>query len=176
MRRFEPFALDLHCLQRYLYWSVGMKGLKHLIKWIAASEKVPPDMRKIYRFRLSCACAKYHSDLCSPFIHSVVFNDSVSRQRRSWSDCADAQADLALAVRICPETCFGMERPNKIVFLFKSGIAKHPFSFYKTKMYLICVAAIVKMTAKWHLSWHWSRNCCSWIVHQVRNLLLLRPI
>ena len=32
------------------------------------------------RFRLSCACAKYYPSLCSPFIHSVVSNDSVSRQ------------------------------------------------------------------------------------------------
>ena len=26
--RYEPSHLDLHCLQRYLYWSAGMKGLK----------------------------------------------------------------------------------------------------------------------------------------------------
>ena len=25
--RYEPSHLDLHCLQRYLYWSVGMKRL-----------------------------------------------------------------------------------------------------------------------------------------------------
>ena len=25
--RYEPSHLDLHCLQRYLYWSEGMKGL-----------------------------------------------------------------------------------------------------------------------------------------------------
>ena len=29
-------------------------------------------------FRSSCVCAKYHPDLCSPFIHSVVYNKSVS--------------------------------------------------------------------------------------------------
>ena len=27
----EPFHLDLHCLQRYLFWSAGMKGLKERI-------------------------------------------------------------------------------------------------------------------------------------------------
>ena len=25
--RYEPSHLDLHCLQRYLYWSAGLKGL-----------------------------------------------------------------------------------------------------------------------------------------------------
>ena len=56
-------------------------------------------MRKMRRFRSSCACVKYHG-LCFPFIHSVVSNDSVSGQRRPWSDCADAQADLGLR---CPD-------------------------------------------------------------------------
>ena len=25
---YEPSHLDLHCLQKYLYWSSGLKGLK----------------------------------------------------------------------------------------------------------------------------------------------------
>ena len=25
----EPSHVDLHCLQRYLCWSAGMKGIKH---------------------------------------------------------------------------------------------------------------------------------------------------
>ena len=33
---------------------------------------------------------KVSSKPCSPFIHFVVINDSVSRQWRPWSDCADA--------------------------------------------------------------------------------------
>ena len=49
-----------------------------------------------YAFRSSCACAKYHPGLCSPFIHSIVFNDFASGQGRPWSDCADAQSDLGL--------------------------------------------------------------------------------
>ena len=35
---------------------------------------------KMHRFRSSCACAKYHPGLCSPFIHSVVSNESVNGQ------------------------------------------------------------------------------------------------
>ena len=50
-------------------------------------------------FWSSCACAKYHSGLCSLFIHSVVSNNCVSTQWRLWSDCADARADLGLR---CP--------------------------------------------------------------------------
>ena len=53
-------------------------------------------MPKMCRFRSTYAWIKYHSGLCSPFIHSVVSNDSVSGQWRPWSDCADAQADLGL--------------------------------------------------------------------------------
>ena len=48
------------------------------------------------KFRSPCACAKYHPGLCSPFIHFVVSNESVSGQWWPWSDCADAQADLGL--------------------------------------------------------------------------------
>ena len=32
--------------------------------------------------------------MMSPFINSVVCNDFVSGQQRTYSDCADAQADL----------------------------------------------------------------------------------
>ena len=42
------------------------------------------------RFSSTCACAKYHSGLCS------LFNNYVSGQLRPWSDCANAQADLGL--------------------------------------------------------------------------------
>ena len=28
MSHYEPSHLDLHCLQRYLHWSAGMKGIR----------------------------------------------------------------------------------------------------------------------------------------------------
>ena len=68
-------------------------------KWVA------PDSDSFH------ACATSHKGLYSPFIHSVVSNDSVSGQGRTWSDCADAQSDLDLPVRICPKTHYSMERP-----------------------------------------------------------------
>ena len=46
--------------------------------------------------RSSCTCTKNHLGLCSPFIYSVVSNDSVSWQWRPWSDCTDVQAQLDL--------------------------------------------------------------------------------
>ena len=57
-----------------------------------------------------CAYVKYHSDLCSPFIHSVISNDSVNRKGRPWSDCANAQADLGFHCPQCPKTRFRIVR------------------------------------------------------------------
>ena len=55
---------------------------------------------------LSRACVKSHPGICFPFIYSVVSNESVSGQRRPWSDCADAQADLGLCCPHMPEGTF----------------------------------------------------------------------
>ena len=51
---FEPSLLDLHCLQRYLYWSARMKGLSAPTKCLkvfimqvlllGAVAKPPPDL------------------------------------------------------------------------------------------------------------------------------------
>ena len=46
--------------------------------WMASSEKVPLNILKMCRFRLSCTWAKYHLGHNSPFISSVVSNDSFS--------------------------------------------------------------------------------------------------
>ena len=67
--------------------------------WSAWSEKVPTSTRKMCGITPSRACARFHQDLSSPLIYSVVPNDSVSGQWRPWSDCTDAQADLGLR---CP--------------------------------------------------------------------------
>ena len=83
---------------------------------------VPSNMCKICRFRSSCTSATYHPALCFPFIHSVVSNDSVSRQWRPWSDCLDAQAGLSLCCLNMPKDMFllGVAHilsPLKITFL-----------------------------------------------------------
>ena len=53
--------------------------------------KVSSNVRKMRKLRSSCACKNYYPGLCSPFIQSVVSNDSFSGQLRPWSACADAQ-------------------------------------------------------------------------------------
>ena len=59
--------------------------------WVASSEKVPSNMRKMQRFRSFCACAKSHS------IHTVciVSNDSFA-DSQGPDHRASAQSDLGL--------------------------------------------------------------------------------
>ena len=54
----------------------------------------------------SRVCAMSHPGKCSPPIHSAVSIDSRNGQRRPWSDCADAQADLDLRCPHIPEDTF----------------------------------------------------------------------
>ena len=70
---------------------------KCCLKFGTERVKESSNMREMHRFRSSFLCAKNHPYLCSPFIHTVVSSDSVSRQWWPWSDCA--QADLGLR---CP--------------------------------------------------------------------------
>ena len=56
------------------------KSKRASIKLAMSSKKVLLNMPKLYRFRSSCAWADYHAGLCSPLVHSVESNDSVSGQ------------------------------------------------------------------------------------------------
>ena len=47
-----------------------------------SSEKMPLSICKMCRFRSSCTCVKSYPSFCSPFIHSVISNDSVSGKSR----------------------------------------------------------------------------------------------
>ena len=68
----KSYDLGLHC------WSI----LTVYIIRATSSQEVPSNMHKMCLFRLNWACAKYHPGLCSPFIHSAIYNDSVSSQQR----------------------------------------------------------------------------------------------
>ena len=61
--------------------------------------------------------------------HFVVSNDSGSRQRKSWSDCADAQADLGLRCPHMPEDAFlhGATMHVNYKSTFKWPLSKHVF-------------------------------------------------
>ena len=79
-------------------------------------------MRKTCGFKSSWTCAKYHPGIRSSLKHSIVSNDSVSGQRRPWSDCADAQADLGHCCSHMLEDTylfffFCIVRPNKKAFV-----------------------------------------------------------
>ena len=80
----KPTHLDLHCLQRQ-------------------------DLSGLYRTRVKIypGHAQSHPGICSPLIHSVVSNDSVSGQQRHTSDCACAQSDVGLRYPLhVPKACF----------------------------------------------------------------------
>ena len=51
----------------------------------ALSVRVPSNMGKRCGFTSSCACARSHLNLCFPFIHSTVSNDSVKAPRPKLS-------------------------------------------------------------------------------------------
>ena len=61
-----------------------MNALCHTVEvfivWATSSQNLPSNIHKIGRFLLSCHVQSNHPGLCSPFIHSVVSNDSVSGQ------------------------------------------------------------------------------------------------
>ena len=102
----------------------------YLVIGSSSSEIMPSNICKVRRFRSSCACVKYHPSLCTPVIHSVVFNDSVIGQRRPLSDCADAPAELGLRSPYA-RTRFRMGRPiidiSGLCFLHMTK--KSPFLF-----------------------------------------------
>ena len=49
---------------------------------------------------------------CAPLIPSIIFNDSVTGQWRSWSDCSDVQADLGLCCPHMPKDAFLHDMTN----------------------------------------------------------------
>ena len=100
--------------------------------WAALYENVSSGMRQTRSFISSCAFAKYHPGLCSPFIHSVVSNDSVSGQRRPGSDCAYAQSDLGLRCPQLPEDTFWHGTAQCDLSIYLSIYYRHRFIYYAT--------------------------------------------
>ena len=79
-------------------------------KWAGAIEKVSPSMRRMFGFKSSsCTCVSSHPGFCSHLIHSIVYSDFGSRQRRRWSDRIRAGSLIwAVGVRACPEGIFSL--------------------------------------------------------------------
>ena len=74
--------------------------------------KVDSNIRKMHTFRSSCASAKYHPDICSPFIIQIIlrirklFITGILLADREGPDQTARMRSLirAFAVRICPKT------------------------------------------------------------------------
>ena len=79
------------------------------------------------------AWADTHLGICSLFIPSIMSNDSVSGQWRSWSDCMDAQADVDLRCPHMHENIFS----HGTAYLVSSAIftARGPFLFIPCQVF-----------------------------------------
>ena len=108
----------------------------YIYNFAASSEKAFSNVRRMRRLRSFWACVKYHPSLCSIFLHSLVNNGSVSEQRRPWSDCANAQADLGLC---CPHMPDDMLSNGAAEFMYhdypitKSRLFKYTENFTTNK-------------------------------------------
>ena len=88
-------------MNEYCWWAV--KDCSTINKWAVSGKKVPSSMHKMCEFTSSGTCARSPSDLCSLLIHSLVSNDSGSRQQRPRSDCTSVQSDLGLRCPCMPQ-------------------------------------------------------------------------
>ena len=103
---------NILCPTRQNYLHVIVRSLND--NWAASSEKVPSNMCKMGRCILSFAGATYILGFCSPFIHFVVSNNSVSGQWRAWLDCADARSDQGHRCPHIPKDTHGEALCTKI--------------------------------------------------------------
>ena len=67
--------------------------------------------KSAFRFRSSCICTNNYPGFCSPFIHSVVPYDFISRQGRPYQTVKMHRLIWAFPVQICPKICFPMVQP-----------------------------------------------------------------
>ena len=102
------------CFKTFCNVANGVKQM--IVIRAASSEKMPSNKPKMRRFISSFARAKYH-----PFIHSLVPNDAVSGQWRSWSD---AQADLCLHCPYIPDNTFSHGAVHFFFFFFFFFVSK----------------------------------------------------
>ena len=96
------------CLSIYMYLHLMTSSD---FTWTASSETVPSSIRRMRIYRSSCACTYYHSDICSPFIYFIIFNDSVSGHVGPDQTMRMRRLICAFTVRICPKIRFRMGQP-----------------------------------------------------------------
>ena len=126
--------------------------------WGTSSEEVPLSMYKLHRFRSPWACANYHPGIHSPFIRSVVFNDSFSGQWRPWSDCLTAQADLGHRFRHIPEDMFSHGAAFWYKTAFTLKMPRKPASEN-----VVCLCRLLNILANFsNLFLHTGKQCGPW--------------
>ena len=147
----------------------------HLYILIASSEELPSNMYKLCSFRSSCAFAKHHPGLSSSFIHSVVYNNSVTGQWRPWSDCADAQADLGLRWPYMPEDIFshGVAQIRDVIFI-RSGVkamSKKPDSGKESQLLRITLAQRARLTTVLPATGNWQIKRVMSVASEIPRLI-----
>ena len=90
----------------------------------------------MYRFRSSCACAKYHQGLCYSFSHFVVFNDFVSGRWRPWIDWPDAQADLSILCPLIPNIFAWRDPPITSLLVHRCGLGAFLLILSRRRIYV----------------------------------------
>ena len=133
---YKLFHLDLHCLQRYMYWSTGMKGLK----WQHKSE--------LYLIQITLNLLNFNAGRWHSKMQFLVYNPLL-KGRVQWEE-----------MYLCPWTClkdYCIIGDDKLHFSPKSisssfistmlcvviGIASffsqkyQYFSFFSTKAYFM---------------------------------------
>ena len=83
------------------------------------SENVSMSRHKLHRFWFVTGMRKVSSRHCSPLIHSIVSNYTVSGHEGPDQTAHMRSLIWAFTVHICPKTHFRMARPNVII----SGLA-----------------------------------------------------
>ena len=99
-----------------------------------------PSKKSVFEYSQKCthsdsfhACSQFHPGICSPLTHYLMSNDSISGQRRLWSECVEA--DLGLRCSHMPEDTFSHGAAHFIItktYLYNVDPLK-PY-FYKVKL------------------------------------------
>ena len=108
-------------------------------------------MRKVCGFT-SCTCAKSHPGICSPLKQSIISNCSVCGERKPWSDCADAQAELGLYYPHMPEDKLSAYVERHVLH----GAAHFICTFIKLHITLWIFSKVVLSFISWPGALPWS--------------------
>ena len=105
------------------YTCVCMPGFTGRYLWLpklsSVKRKSAFGNAQMRKFRLSCSCAGYHPGLCSPFLHSVVSNDSVGGE---WRLCQTVRmCRLIWVFAVCP-----WRGPN-MLYRIRSNYRTYPY-------------------------------------------------